>query len=128
MTEVKSFIKYLRISPKKIKSLAALTVGLSIEEALNRLEVTTGKAARHLSSVIKTAKSDAVNNYKLNLNRLYIKEVAVMKGPFFKRWQPVARGMAHSIKKRTSHLVVKLSEREIKKAEDKILPVEKGNK
>jgi ribosomal protein L22 len=33
-----------------------------------------------------------------------------MDGPTYKRFQPVSRGMAHSIMKRTSHIRVELKE------------------
>ncbi|OGG15983.1 50S ribosomal protein L22 [Candidatus Gottesmanbacteria bacterium RIFCSPHIGHO2_02_FULL_39_14] len=117
--EAVSQIKYLRISPKKIKQLGRLTVGLSPQNALDRLEHLSGKAPKLLSKAISSAKSNAVNNLKLNLQNLVIRQVSIGKGPFFKRWQPVSRGMAHSIKKRTAHITIKVGEKEIKAPEKK---------
>ncbi|OGG08048.1 50S ribosomal protein L22 [Candidatus Gottesmanbacteria bacterium RIFCSPHIGHO2_02_FULL_40_24] len=108
--ETHAIIKYQRISPKKMKALSKLTVGLAPNKALDRLQFVPGKAARLLSQAVLSAKSNAVNNLKLNSTDLIIKEVIVNKGPILKRWQPVSRGMAHSIKKRTSHIMVKVVE------------------
>lgn len=107
--------KYLRISQKKIKSLSRLMVGLLTDVAVNKLEFISGKAPKFLSAAIKSAKANAVNNLKLNPANLIIKEVITQKGPFFKRWQPVSRGNAHSIKKRTTHITVKVAERVVPK-------------
>ena len=128
--EVISWHKYLRISPKKIRELARLTVGLSPDIASTKLLFIGGKAPKLLSSVIKSAKANAVNNMKLNPGNLVIKEVVSSKGPFFKRWQPVSRGSAHAIQKRTTHLKVIVAEKnptklatitkEVKKSDEKI--------
>jgi large subunit ribosomal protein L22 len=45
-------------------------------------------------------------------NTLYVAGAWVDPGPVIKRFQPKDRGKAYSIKKRTSHLVVTLDERE----------------
>lgn len=108
--ETVSYIKYLRISDKKLKAIAQSLVRLSPEEAINRLLFLKKKGAKLLIKILKTAESDALNNFKLNKENLRIKSIQVLKGPFFKRWQPVSRGMAHSIKKRTSHVKVILEE------------------
>ena len=68
----------------------------------------------------------------MNLQNLVIKEIIINKGPFFKRWQPVSRGMAHPIKKRTSHIKVLIAEKSetklLNKAESKKEPEKKENK
>lgn len=117
--QASSLQKYLRISPKKIRELARLTVGLTPDIAANKLELMGGKASKLLSAVIKSAKSNAVNNLKLSPDNLIIKEVMTLKGPFLKRWQPVARGTAHQLKKRTAHLKVTVAEKVIKPKEIK---------
>ena len=122
--EVITYTKYIRISPKKLKALSLLVRGLSPAVALDRLSLTGGKKAKLLISSIKSAAADAKNNFKLDTKNLRIAKVEIGKGPFFKRWQPVSRGMAHQIKKRTSHLKVVLQEIPTIKS----LPVKKERK
>lgn len=108
--ETVAYIKYLRISPKKIKRLAEVVVGLTPQEAMDRLFVTGTKGAKLLFEAIKSALTNAKNNLKLDSPALRIKTIEILKGPFLKRWQPVARGVAHQIKKRRTHIKVVLEE------------------
>lgn len=109
--EITATIKYLHISPKKMKALGRIVTGLSPKEAINRLLLVSGKGAKLLLGAIKSAQADAQNNLKLNESLLKIKTVVVLKGPALKRWQPVSRGMAHQIKKRMTHLKVILEDK-----------------
>lgn len=108
--EIVASAKYLRISPKKVRELAHAVVGLPPKQALDRLILLGTKRSRLLAGIIKSAVSNATNNSKLDSVSLRIKTIQVGKGPFFKRYQPVSRGMAHQIKKRTSHIKVILEE------------------
>lgn len=101
-------IKYLRISPKKLKALSKVVIGLSPQNAIDRLLLVSDKAGKLMLSVIKSAQANAQNNLKLNAATLKIKTVEILKGPTMKRWQPVSKGMAHQIKKRMSHIKVVL--------------------
>lgn len=107
-------IKYLRISPKKVKPLAQAVVGMEPDEAIDKLKLTGEKAGRMLGSAIKSALYNALNNHKLKKESLKVKKIEVAKGPFFKRFRPVARGMAHPYKKYTSHIKVVLEEEDKK--------------
>lgn len=109
-------IKYLHISPKKMKALARIVVGLNPADAISKLLMGSGKGARLLLQAIKSAQADAQNNLKLDTATLIIKSVSILKGPAMKRFQPVSRGMAHSIKKRMSHITVVLTQKEAKVA------------
>lgn len=108
--EIISYHKYLRIKPAILKSLAKSVVGLSPQKAIDRLEAVEIKVGKHLLACIKSALSNAEKNKKLDGSLLRIKAVEIQKGPFFKRWQPVSRGIAHQIQKRTAHIKVKLEE------------------
>lgn len=108
--EAVSYIKYLRISPKKLKSIASQVTGMSPGEALDRLFFLKGKREGILAQAIKSAEAIAFNNLKMDKKNLSIKNIEILKGPFFKRWQAVSRGTAHQIKKRTSHIRVVLEE------------------
>lgn len=103
-------IRYSRISPKKMKIWGKNIVGLAPAAAVDRLSLTGNKAARILQKVIISAMANAKNNLKLDVNKMRVSSVVTVKGSSYKRWQPVSRGMAHAIKKRTAHIKVILSE------------------
>ena len=118
--EATAYIKYVKISPKKVKSLAKLTVGLPVTSALERLKFTSGKSGVLLFKAIHSARGNAVNNLKLDEKILIVSAVSIEKGPFLKRWQPVARGSAHAYKKRSSHLKIRVAEKTAKTVEKKV--------
>ena len=91
-----------------VKSLAHKIKGLSADEAIKRLALVSTKGARMLSRVVESALANATKNSKLDKTLLKIKSVEIFKGSFFKRWQPVSRGSAHQIQKRTTHIKVTL--------------------
>jgi len=102
------------MSPKKAKFLADSIKKMKPADAIDRLTFGKEKGFILFAKAIKSALSDSENNYKLDKNSLFFKSLEVGKGPHLKRWQPVARGMAHQIKKRMTHLKIVLEERDSK--------------
>lgn len=98
--------KYIRMSPRKVRLVAAGLRGLHPQDAIKELDYMTRRAALPVSKVIKQATANAINNLKLNPQSLRIAEILVNEGATYKRWRPVSRGRAHSIFKRTSHIKV----------------------
>jgi large subunit ribosomal protein L22 len=114
--QTQAVIKYQRISPKKMKYIAREATGKSAEYTAERLLLMGNKAAKALSKAIFSALANMKNKGQTDISAVKIQSVSVNKGPILKRWNPVSRGMAHSIKKRTSHIKVVLIGEEIKKA------------
>ncbi|MEQ8790028.1 MAG: 50S ribosomal protein L22 [Pirellulaceae bacterium] len=105
--------RHARISAQKVRPLADLVRGKQADEALNILRYQPHRGARMLEKVIRSALGNAQDpdqnpGQTVNVERLYVAEVRVDGGPMFKRIQPRARGMAFLIKKRTSHIHVRL--------------------
>ena len=109
--EVISKKQNIRITPRKMRLVAPLVRNVPVEQALIKLQFTQKDAARPIIDVLKTARADAIHNYKLDEKRLIVKDVEVSEGPTYKRFNPVSRGRAHSVFKRTSHLKVVLEDR-----------------
>ena len=103
--------KYVRITPRKVKIVADLIKGKSIDEAYAILMYTPKAASPILTKVLKSAEANAVNNNGLNREDLYVAEAFANPGPIIKRFIPRARGSANRINKRTSHVTVVLKER-----------------
>lgn len=70
------------------------------------------RSARVMSKVLESAAANAVNNYGMDEDRLYVHTAYVDEGVTLKRWSPAAYGRAYRIRKRTSHLTVVLREGE----------------
>lgn len=108
--EVTSTIKFLRMSPRKIKLVSDKMENTPVSAALVSLRFVQKKASNPLIKVIKAAVSDAKNNFKLDESKLRIKRFEIQEGPRLKRIQPVSRGQSHPIIKRTAHIKVVISD------------------
>ena len=114
---IKAKQKFIRLSPRKIRLVADSIRHLSLAEALEQLQVLNKRAALPLKKTLRQAIANAVNNHGLDEKKLCLKEIQINEGPTYKRWQPVSRGRAHSIMKRTSHIRIILESPEKPKIE-----------
>ena len=108
--EVKSYSKYMRISPKKARAVARILPGKKVTEGVSLLRYIPRKAARFLDKTLKSAMANAENNSNLNADDLLIKEAIIEEGPALKRFRPCARGSSHPYKKRMSHIRIVLTD------------------
>jgi len=107
---MKAILKNYRQSPRKVRLLADLVRGKSVSEALTTLKYLDKRASGPFSKVIESAVANAKDLGK-NVEKLFIKSVAVNKGTVLKRSMPRARGTASRINKRNSHISVELGEK-----------------
>ncbi len=110
--EARATAKYIRVSPRKIKTVIDLIRGKDLGEALNILNFTPKAASQPVKKLIQSAAANAENNYDMNVENLYVAEIQANQGPTLKRYRPRAQGRATQILKRTSHITVVLKERE----------------
>ena len=109
--QIKAEAKYIKQGPRKVRLVADLVRPMSLAEALTTLKHLRRRAAAPVLKVLKQAVANAVNNYKISKDSLTIQLIEVNGGPIYKRFQPVSRGRAHSIFKRTSHIKIILESR-----------------
>lgn len=105
--------KYVRISPSKVRIILNLIRGKNYADAEAILEYNASPAGEVVLNVLRSAGANAENNLGLNKSELYVAETFADGGPTLKRSQPVSKGRAHAILKRTSHITVIL---DVKKA------------
>jgi len=105
--------KFARISPRKARLLMNLVRGRDVDDAINLLKFAKQRSSGMIEKVIRSAVANA-NEQEVTQSRnaLFVAKAWVDPGPVIKRFQPKDRGKAYSIKKRTSHLVVTIDERE----------------
>ncbi len=118
--QIQAQSKYLRHSPRKMRLVADVIRPLSVESALLALKNLRSRAAAPLLKVLQQAVANAVNNFNLAKSSLQIQSVEINAGPVAKRWQPVSRGRAHSIMKRTSHVKIILASKNDSNPKSKI--------
>ncbi len=100
--------KYVRMSARKVRLVADTVRGKQIADAQAALAFSTKAAAKVISKVISSAVANAENNHDLNADELFVSSIFVNEGPTLKRYRPRAMGRAGQIRKRSSHVTVKL--------------------
>lgn len=122
-------LNYLRIAPRKTRLVASMIKGLSVNEAEAQLLVNPKRSSEVVLKLLRSAVANAKNNQKLDPEKLFVKEIRVDNGPMLKRFMPRAMGRASGIQKKSSHIILVLSEAEnLKAPRFKIVKVEKISK
>ncbi len=107
---MKSFVKNVRISPKKLRVIAEIVRGQKAGAALNTLRFLPKKGADIMFKAISSAVANAAHNSSETEARGFkVDRVTIDKGIVYKRSQPISRGRSHSIIKSTSMVAVFLS-------------------
>lgn len=108
--EVNAKVKHIQMSPRKVRAVVDIIRGQEIAKAYDQLQFTNKWAVKPITKLLDSAVANAVNNFELSKENLYIKEIRVDEGRTLKRWKPRARGRATPIRKRTSHVNIVLAE------------------
>ena len=110
--EARAYLKYARISPRKVSIVLDLIRNKPVDVAMAILKNTPKAACEYLEKLLKSAMANAENNHNMDVSRLYVAEFFVCPGPILKRIRPRAQGRAYRIEKRTSHVTLVLKEKE----------------
>ncbi len=110
--EARAYLKYARISPRKVQIVLDLIRNQDAAKAMAILKHTPKAACEDLQKLLKSAMANAENNKNMDVSRLYVAECFVCPGPILKRIRPRAQGRAFRIDKKTSHVTLVLKERE----------------
>ena len=110
--EAQAHLKYIRISPRKVKIVCDLIRGKDTKTAKAILMQTPNAAAELMLKLLNSAVANAENNHEMDPDNLYVSKTYANPGPTLKRIMPQARGRAYRINKRTSHITIVVSEKE----------------
>jgi large subunit ribosomal protein L22 len=107
----RAIAKNLGVSPSKVRIVLNLIRGKDYAMALAILKNMPNVGAEYAVKVLESAGANAENNLGMNKANLYVAECYADGAATLKRYQPVSKGRAHSIKKRTSHITIILDEK-----------------
>lgn len=108
----RSVLKNVRIAPRKARLVLDLVRGKRVQQALDMLRLTNRKAAPIIAKMIQSAIANATEkSAAIDIDRLIVAEGFVDGGATMKRWLPRAQGRATPLRKRTSHITIKLREK-----------------
>ena len=87
------------------------TAKKDVNVALGILANVNKAASPIVAKVIKSAAANAINNFNMEEDRLYVAEIYANDGLRMKRFLPRAKGSASGLVKRTSHITVVVKQR-----------------
>ncbi len=101
-------LNYLKIAPRKVRTVADLLKGLSANEAEAQLLAQRRRPAKALLKLLRSAVANATTAKHLNADHLFVASIRVDQGPMLKRFLPRARGSASPLQKKMSHVTLVL--------------------
>jgi large subunit ribosomal protein L22 len=107
----KAGAKFIRISPYKVREVAAIIKGMHVDEARRILAFTPKAASFEMSKILESAIANAEHNFQVPQEELYVRFVSADEGVTIKRFRPRAQGRGFRIRKRTSHIQLELERR-----------------
>lgn len=102
----KAIATNIGVTPRKARLVVDLVRGKTLAEAYAILANTNKAAVTPVTKVIKSAEANAVNNFKMKLEDLYIAEIYATDGIRLKRFLPRAKGSASGLIKRFCNITV----------------------
>ena len=111
VTSARAVAHDVRVTPRKARLVIDLIRGKGVNEALGILANTNKAASAPVAKVVKSAAANAMNNFGMSEERLYVAEIYACDGIRMKRFLPRAKGSASGLVKRSSHITVVVKER-----------------
>lgn len=114
--DVHASLRFLRMSPRKVRLVVDAVRGMSVTAAETKLTFLPKLAATPVHKLLRSAIANAEHNFHLKAEDLFIKTIVADGGPTLKRSRARAFGRAAPIRKRTTHITLVLSNdaREVK--------------
>ena len=120
--EAKKLVAFAKLnscptSPRKMRLVADMVRGESVEKSLYMLKHSPKEASNRLYKLLLSAIANwqAKNEgQRMEDANLYIKEVFVDSARMLKRIQPAPQGRAHRVRKRSNHVTLIVDSRVIK--------------
>jgi large subunit ribosomal protein L22 len=108
-----------RQSPYKMRLVIDEIRGRDVNDALSYLTFSKKHAAKQIEKVLRSAVANAEHaareqNEPLDVDALFVSRAVINEGPKLKRFMPAAMGRATPIQKRTSHVEIVVSAREVR--------------
>jgi small subunit ribosomal protein S3 len=108
----KAFVRHIRMSPFKVRSIIDLVRGKTYNDAVAILANTPASASEPIRKVLNSAAANA-EFQNMSKKDLYVAEIFADPGPTMKRIMARGKGSADRILKRTSHITVILERGQI---------------
>nr|YP_009540889.1 ribosomal protein L22 [Phacus inflexus]AYQ93324.1 ribosomal protein L22 [Phacus inflexus] len=106
--EARAISRYVRVSPYKVRRILNQIRGRSYQDSVILLKYMPYKVCSIILKILFSAVSNAKQSFGKNDNLFVISEARADEAPFLKRFRPHAQGRGFPIKKRMSHIIIKV--------------------
>ena len=127
--EVRAHIKYVKMSPLKLREIVDAVKVLSPQVALDRLQFSQRRNAKALRKALVSAVANGQGIAGFDPKKAVFKTLKIDEGPFFKRFRPGSRGTAKPYVRKSSHITIVQEQKglqEPKKASKPVARVQKA--
>ena len=115
--EVKAVTKHIGIGTRKMRLVVDTIRGMGAQEALDTLRFMPQRSAEPVYKLIESAVANAEENYGLEVDELLVSRIFADEGPRHRKapygGRFAGRGRFRPIVRRSSHITVFLTEREL---------------
>src|ERR1700756_2758144 len=110
--------RHVRMSPQKARLVMDLIRGQKAQAALQTLQFTPKRAAKHIEKVLRSAIANAERKAEdagasLDVDHLFVSNCFVNEGSRWKRLRPAPMGRAFRSQRGRSHIVVGVAEHHV---------------
>ena len=109
--EAFAHVKYVRMSPRKVKLVCDMIRGKDVKTAAAYLSQPNKAACEPMLKLLNSAVANAEHNNGMNADNLYVSTVKADPGPVLKRGRIASRRGFVRIMKRTTHITIGVSEK-----------------
>jgi len=110
--EIKAEARHVRVSPQKARLVVDMIRGAQVNQARITLRTVNKRIAPAIEKVLNSAIANAQNiNENVDVDALYVSTAYVNEGSRQKRVRPAPMGRAYRYQRRTSHIIVKVTEK-----------------
>jgi large subunit ribosomal protein L22 len=110
--QVRAKVTGLRVSPRKARLVVDAVRGKKVVDAIDIARFLPNRTAVDVEKLLRSVAANAENNYDLDPQDLWIKEIFADEGPRFRRFKAKARGRVGRIQRRNTHITVIAEDRE----------------
>jgi large subunit ribosomal protein L22 len=109
---VRAKVTNVRVSPRKARLVVDAVRGKRVLDAIAIAKFLPQRTAEDVEKLLRSVAANAENNYDLDPEDLWIKEIYADEGPSFRRFKAKARGRVGRITRRNTHITVIAEDRE----------------
>ena len=109
--EAFAHVKYVRMSPRKVKFVCDMMRGKDVKTAAAYLSQTSKAACEPMAKLLKSAVANAEHNHQMNADYLYVSTLKADPGSVLNRGRIASRRGFVRIMKRTTHITIGVSEK-----------------